>query len=334
MHWTFKYLGKHAAQKVLGAVPCGFRIQDIVKRASGHGDRFATVSYIRQRLRTKVDRFNAAGIEPPGTVVEQGTGWLGFDLVLFHLAGARHVLSYDTTPWLRTDLLRRNAEALAASADIVKRWRGTEADLVDERAERLRGSLDCPRETLLKRLGATVLVTRSTDRSGIGSASADLFYSDSVLQFMAPRDLTALVRHARRFLKPSGRHLHLVDCFDSHAKHDPRIPRLGYLAWPEPAWNLLTSRYLNYQNRWRMPQFVTLFESEGFSARILDPVVDAADVAYVRRRRARGGRFRDMSPEEAATSRFLLTAAAPARAGGLRKAPRYGATPVRRPRRR
>lgn len=307
MHWALKYIGKHAAQKILGAMPYGFRVQALVKRATGRHDRFTAGEYIREVLRTKIDRFNAAGIEPPGIVVEQGTGWHGFDLVLFHLAGARHVLTYDTTPWLRTDLLRRNAEVLAAAADIVKRWRGSVHGLVDERAERLQDSLNAPRESLLKRLGATVRVTRAMDRSDIDAASVDLFYSDSVLEFVEPRDLATLVRHARRFLKSSGRCFHVVDCFDSHAGTDTRIPPFGYLAWPEPVWNLLTSKYLNYQNRWRMPQFVRLFENQGFSVRSVSPVVHAEDMAYVQRRLSGAARFPDMSVEDVATRSFLLT---------------------------
>ena len=307
MHWTLGYLGKHAAQKILGAVPYGYGVQQFAKRATGRTDRFVAAEVIRERARIKIDRFNAAGIEPPGIVTEQGTGWLGLDLVLFHLGGARRIFTYDTTPWLRPDLLRRNAEVLAAATDIVKRWRGSVPEAVDERAERLRGSLECPRETLLERLGVSVQVTRSMDRSEIDSASVDLFYSDSVLQFMEPRDLTALVRQARRFLKASGRCFHFVDCVDSNVDGDARIPRLAYLAWPELGWSLLTSRYLNYQNRWRMPQFVTLFESEGFAVRTVNPVVEAEDLAYAQHRLARRPRFEDMSLEDIATGSFLLT---------------------------
>ena len=307
MHWAFGYLGKHAAQKVLGAVPYGFLVQELVKRASGRARRFTSAGFIREGLESKINQFNAAGIEPPKTVVEQGTGWHGFDLVLFYLAGAQRILTYDTNPWLRTDLLRRNVEVLANAADIVKRWRGTVPGDVDERAARLGASLDAPRDLLLKRLGATVRVGRSMDRSEIGSASADLFYSNSVLQFVTPRDLTALVREAHRFLKPSGRCFHVVACSDSHANHDRRVPPLAYLAWPEPVWKLLTSRYLNYQNRWRMPHFVALFENQGFRVRALNPVVRPDDIAYVKRHFARTARFGDLPPEDIGARQFLLT---------------------------
>ena len=306
LHWGFRYLGQHAAQKVLGAIPYGFGVQEFVKRATGRAERFADAGYVRRQLETKINHLNAADITPPGTVVEQGTGWVGTDLVLFHLAGTRRVVTYDTMPWLRPDLLRRNVEILVGATDVVKRWRGTVPDDVDARAERLRAKLDAPWDVLLKRLGATVRVTRSMDRSEVAPASVDLFYSHSVLQFMDPRDLAVLVREARRFLKPSGHCFHTVDCFDSHANRDARIPRLAYLAWPEPAWNLLTSRYLNYQNRWRMPQFVALFRSEGFAARTLQAVVDAEDLAYVERRLARAPRFLNVPPSALATSRFLL----------------------------
>ena len=307
MHWAFRYLGKHAVQKLLGFTPGGFRVQDFVKAAIGHQDRFTAADGIRGRARTKMERFNAAGIEPPETVVEQGTGWLGLDLVLFHLAGTRRIFSYDTMPWLRPELLRRNAEVLAAAPDLVKRWRGTDPEGVEERAERLRATLDGPREMLPDRLGVTVRVIRSMDRDEIPSDSVDLFYTDSVLQFVDPLDLRALLGSARRFLKPSGKCFHVVDSFDNHARADARIPPLAYLAWPEPVWNLLTSRYLNYQNRWRMPQFVTLFEREAFSVRVANPVVDPEDLAYVRRRFAGMARFGEMSPAEIATRRFILT---------------------------
>ena len=307
MHWGFRYLGQHAAQKVLGAIPYGFGVQQFVKRATGRAEPFTDVGYLRRRLETKISRLNAAGVTPPGTIVEQGTGWLGTDLVLFHLAGVRRIVTYDTMPWLRPDLLRRNAEVLAGAPHIVKRWRGAVPGDVDVRAARLRAGLDAPRDVLLKRLGVTVRVTRSMDRSEIAPASVDLFYSDSVLQFMDPRDLAVLVREARRFLKPSGRCFHTVDCFDSHARSDARIPRLAYLAWPQPAWNLLTSRYLNYQNRWRMPQFLRLFENEGFGVRVLNPVLAPDDIGYAKRRLARTARLRDMSLEDIATSQFVLT---------------------------
>ena len=204
-------------------------------------------------------------------------------------------------------MLRRNAEVLTAATDIVKRWRGTVPHDVDERAERLRAELAGSRDVLLQHLGAAHRVTRSMERSSVSTGSVDLFYSNSVLQFMEPRDLKTLVREARRFLKPSGRCFHVVDCRDSHSQHDVRIPRLAYLAWPEPVWNLLTSRHLNYQNRWRMPQFVTLFEKADFTVRVVHSVADAEDVAYARRRFAGMARFGEMSPEEIATRRFVLT---------------------------
>lgn len=307
MHWTFRYLARHAAQKALGAAPSGYRVQEWVKSTTRGGERFLAGEFIRKRARIKIERFNAAGIEPPGVVVEQGTGALGLDLALFHLAGTRRVFTYDTTPWLRPDHLERQVEVLAAAPEIVKGWRGSDPEGVEERAAVLREAPRASRETLPERLGAAVRVTRSMDRGGIAPASVDLFYSDSVLQFVDPRDLTALVRQARHFLRPAGSCFHVVDCRDSHAHRDPRIPPLAYLRWPEPLWNLLTSRYLNYQNRWRMPEFVTLFEREGFSVRALNPLVAAEDREYARRRLTRAARFRGMSVPEIATSQFVLT---------------------------
>ena len=316
MYWQLAYFAKHAAQKVLGGVPNGFVVQELVKRSTGHWKEVASDRFARTVLERKVSGFNAAGIRPPDTVVEQGTGWLGLDLVLFHVAGAHRIVTYDTTPWLREDLVRFHARECPLWTDIAKRWRGVDHEAVDERAKQLRRDADDPWPTLLASLGVTVRVTRSMDRAEIESDSVDLFYSDSVLQFMEPRNLETLAQEAGRFLKASGVSYHVIDCFDLHARKDGRIPRLAYLAWPEPAWRLMTSRYLNYQNRLRMPEFAALFDRHGLPSRATHAIVEAEDLDYARRRLAHDARFAGMTPEAIAAQSFRLTsipAAAPAR---------------------
>ena len=306
MHWKTRYFAKHAAQKALGAAPYGYIVQEFVKDAIRQRDRFAARRVIELQLRKKIVRFNAAGVCPPRIVVEQGTGWLGFDLVLFHLAGAERITTYDTRPWLCERLLRRNAEVLASLNGAVKRWRGTDPGRVDERAERLRENLDLPRPAFLEYLGVTTHVTQSMDRSEHETDSVDLFYSDSVLQFVVPADLTALVREARRFLKPSGLSFHVIDCCDMHAGTDRRIPRLEYLTYSDGMWRVMTSRYLNYQNRLRMPQFVELFDREGLSSEAVNPVLRPEDAEFARRRLARDPRFQGLSVEGIAVRGFCL----------------------------
>ena len=228
-------------------------------------------------------------------------------MVLFHLAGARRIVTYDTRPWLREELLRYNARVLVASADTVKRWSGTEPEAVDERAARLERSLDRTWPELLESLGVTVRVMRSMDRSDLEPRSVDLFYSDSVLQFVAPDDLETLIAQARRFLKPAGASFHVIDCSDFHVRKDGRIPPLAYLAWPEFVWKLLTSRYLNYQNRLRIAQFADLFARHGLRSQVTHPIVEAEDMEYARRHLAGHARFGGMTVEEIATRGFRLT---------------------------
>ena len=65
MHWGFGYLGKHATQKVLGAVPSGFRAQEWWARATRRHDRVSRRGLHSAKLRTKIARLNRAGIGPP-----------------------------------------------------------------------------------------------------------------------------------------------------------------------------------------------------------------------------------------------------------------------------
>lgn len=324
MLWKFGYFGKHGVQKVLGGLPNGFVVQELVKRSTGHWNHVASDRFVRPRLEAKVSRFNAAGIRPPDVVVEQGTGWHGLDLLLFHAAGARRIVTCDTTPWLREDLVRYNARSFAAWSDIVQRWCGTDPEAVEERAGRLRRDADLPWPDLLASLGVTLRVTRSMERAGIDSDSVDLFYSDSVLQFVEPGDLETLVQEARRFLKASGVSFHVIDCVDLHAMKDRRIPPLGYLGWPEPVWRLMTSRYLNYQNRLRMPELAALFARHGLPSQVTHPVVEGDDLDYARRHLAQRARFTGMTVDDIATRSFRLRtvpAAAPARATTVADSP-------------
>ena len=68
----------------------------------------------------------------------------------------------------------------------------------------------------------------------------------------------------------------------------------------------MTSRYLNYQNRLRMPQFAELFDREGLASEVVNPVLSPEDAGFTNRHLARDRRFRSMSAEDIAVRSFWL----------------------------
>ena len=105
MSWQTNYILKLAFQKCLGLIPGLFRLQEAIKRARGCWQPFIDPEFVLSEVEARVRDFSRGEIAPPKVVVEQGTGWHGSDLVLFALAGAERIETYDTTPWLRRGLL-------------------------------------------------------------------------------------------------------------------------------------------------------------------------------------------------------------------------------------
>lgn len=302
--WKLKLFVKLAFQKVIGVHPTGPRLQEWMKRKVRGSSKLGAAFFV-ENIRGKVAHFTEMGIAPPKKVVEQGTGWHGRDLVFFYLAGADEIATYDTMGWLDEDMFRECAGYASEMAEEVVKWPGVSADLVRERAQELISHRHLPLKQQLARMNVTANVKRTFDRGELASGTYDLMYSDSVLQRMLPADLHQLNSHAQRFLKEDGHAYHIIDSKDFHAINS-NVPFLHYLTWSDSAWRLITSRYLNYQNRWRMPQFVEAFAKAGFQVQIFRQVVHQENIDFVTRHLSGDPRYANMDRQEVAVSAFDL----------------------------
>jgi len=311
MSWQAKYILKLLFQKGLGCVPGLFRVQEAVKRLQRKWRPFTDPDFVLMEVAARVRDFTVGEIDPPRVVVEQGTGWHGADLVLFALAGAERIETYDTTPWLRGELLGEILRLAPVLAPRVGRWPGVDPRRAGERARELRALADLDLARQLAGLRCRAQLTRKMARPELEDRSVDLFYSNSVLQRIVPPDLEELLGESARFLRPGGQAFHVIDTKDFHAITDPRVSELGYLCWSERVWSLATSRYLNYQNRLRAPAFVEAFEAAGFEARISEELVSPLNLKFARTHFAADPRFAHLRPEQVAASRVKLSCRLP-----------------------
>lgn len=306
MNWQSTYLAKHLAQKCLGAVPGLYRLQEWAKSGTGRWDRFMNEDFLRSRARLKADQFERAGLTVPARAVEQGTGWHGLDLVFLHLAGCQSLVTYDTRPWLQGPLLARVFQNAGLVAEAATRWSAVDPVLARVRAAELERIDTQDLEELLGRIDASYHVGTSFERPELEEGSCDLFFSDSVLQRVRPDGLETLVRESRRFLAPTGRQHHVIDCKDFHSITDARVPELAYLRYAPRLWDAMTSTYLNYQNRWRKSDFVDLFGRFGMGSELFGVLRREENVRWLRERAhtLRLGRVEPL--EEVAVTRFEL----------------------------
>ncbi|WP_405233078.1 class I SAM-dependent methyltransferase [Lentisalinibacter salinarum] len=291
-----KYFAKHVTQKIIGLIPYGFVAQENIKKRLGHWSGRSPEGVYLERLQSQIERFTAHSIEPPKVVVEQGTGWSGCDLIIFYLGGAERVLTYDSRPWLRSELFRQAAIEILQNLDVLNGWNGICSETLRSRAEQLQNSLDKPFEKLLESLSIEYRVTMDFSYTQAPEESVDLFYSYSTLQRIPPKNLEKIVAQSRRLLRTGGMNCHRVHMHDFHHITDKRVPRFYYLTLSDRTWNLMTSTYLNYQNRLRLQEFVDLFE--GFTVETDNLRCWPEDVEYVKSNLS--ARYPDLTPDQIA----------------------------------
>jgi hypothetical protein len=231
-------------------------------------------------------------------VHEQGTGWHGIDLVVFHLLGLR-VFSTDVRDLLNYELLKSVIRVLAKNIDKYEDYR--------DQIENLAANTDLSREEFCQLMGVTYYIDDRFRFSGV--EHIDLFYSYSVLQRMKKDDLSKYLARSREVASSNFTHYHQIDCNDffSIGQKD-RVPPFYYLTASEGFWEFITSKKLNYQNRLRMPEYVEIFEASGFDCSTLDELTTDDYVEYIRQNRDRMRQTESMTDHEVAIAHFSILA--------------------------
>lgn len=123
--------------------------------------------------------FHAADLSRPRTIVELGGSLAGPQFVLGRLG--HRVINVD--PGLEAAGLGWPVDQ--ASISRLNRWFGTDVRLINT----------------------------TLDRAGLADGSVDVMFSISVLEHLTPEELTAVMRHAGRCLRPGGRFIITLDLF-------------------------------------------------------------------------------------------------------------------------
>jgi SAM-dependent methyltransferase len=256
---------KGAVQNLLSALPGGGRINDALQTTLGElrdfernvggkvSDWTGILSYLRAAGRGEVRDWE---------IFEIGSGWYPTLPVCFALAGARRVATADLRRHLKPGLTLRMVRALAPHLERISAACGRPLAEVEAEYRRFLAAAD-PGE-LFRAARLEYLAPQDASRmERWANGGLDLVYSNSVLEHVHPQAIPALMREARRLLKPGGLMVHAVACNDHYAHFDRRISFVNYLQFPESAWRRWNND-LNYQNRLRAPDFLRLARESGF----------------------------------------------------------------------
>jgi len=222
----------------------------------------------------------AAGIEIGGaTCCEVGTGHKPTIPIALHLAGAAHVFTVDLHRRLQPDLtggvLRWLGEhvddVVAALADVAEP--GLEARIAAAAA----GAIDPVR--WMADAGIDYVAPADAAALPWPDDTVDVHLSHTVLEHIEPVVLGAILREARRVVRPGGAVVHHVDLADHFAHDDATICSINFLRYDAATWARLAGNEFSYCNRLRLPELRDAFAAAGLATVREEWTVDARSVA-------------------------------------------------------
>ncbi|RUL87080.1 class I SAM-dependent methyltransferase [Tautonia sociabilis] len=256
MNWRIK----SRIQRYCDAVPGGGGIYAGLQRAVGRHRRPDYGERLDLACRT-IAGLAEAGVAIEGaSVMEVGTGYAPTIPVLFWLAGASRVETFDLNRYLRPRLAAGMLGWIADRAELVE---SRLAGLVDPDALRRRlATLDQLQDrplAFLKRANIAYHAPADAAATGLADGSIDVHFSAYVMEHVPPVVIEALLREASRVLRPGGVAAHRIDPTDHFAHADPTISTVHFLRFDEESWRRIGGNRFAYHNRLRDDDYRRLF---------------------------------------------------------------------------
>jgi len=307
MHWKIKAF----VQKAAAAAPPGFAnaLYYWLQRRFG-GLRRPTPAKHYAKAAALARALREAGRPVAGRrLVEIGTGrTLNVPLGLW-LCGAESVATFDLNRYLKPALVeaaldwtrRHLPETRTLLAD------ACDPDLLTERLETL-ADVEGGLEKLMAVANIAYRAPTDAARLPLADGAADIHYSMDTLEHIPLRTLHAIFCEARRILAPGGVLAHFVDPSDHFAHGDPSITAIHFLRFSEKRWHFWAGNRFMHHNRLRASDYRRLLAELGARTLWQETKTDQASLDALARDFPLDPRFRQMNPEDLATTRFHFVA--------------------------
>jgi SAM-dependent methyltransferase len=265
---------KAAVARVCAALPLGERLYRAGQRRFGE-----LRAQPGRRLAAQVEMvrwLSAYGMQAEDRdFFEVGTGHIPVVPMGFFLSGARQCLTVDLNRRIDWELTAETLRWIAAHQDEVGRLyqEVTDRELFSERLAKVVELKNNPRR-FFDQAAIRYLAPQDAAQTGLPGASIDCHFSMTVLEHVAPQALEAILREARRILKPGGVALHFIDPGDHFAHSDRSISAINFLRYSERDWRRLAGNEFAYCNRLRASDLLRLAAQAGFRAVRTEITVD------------------------------------------------------------
>jgi SAM-dependent methyltransferase len=242
-----------------------------------------------------------------GRFLEVGTGHNVNVPMGLWLCGASEIVTVDLNQYLSEALVAETLEFVRAKPDEVATAFGTlaEDELFQERLQQLVGLRGGMKE-LLSLANIKYLSPADAGRLGFPDSSFDFHISHAVFEHIPPEIIAAILKEARRLLKPQGLFLHVIDPSDHFAHDDASITAINFLQFNEREWHRWAGNKFMYHNRLRAFEYLKLFEEAGASLLRQSQAIDQSSLESLRNGFQLDGRFHEIVPEELAITGLIL----------------------------
>lgn len=262
-----KWVLKAIVQKVISYVPFSFRINYLFQR------------YITKRvvlteefLLTMIGHFreieqywmsNGKTIKDM-RIVELGTGWHPVIPLLYHLCGARSVITIDLRSLLRSENLK---DLIRLLSEMHANGHLDGLPIIAERLQAQQSLLvsDASASAMLESIQIKVWVgdARSLD---LPDGSAEGVSSINVLEHVDETQIVPILEELCRLTVPKGLHYHAIGTYDHFVHIDPTISKFNYLKYSQKTWKRIDNR-IQPQNRLRLSWFRDCLEELGLEVK-------------------------------------------------------------------
>lgn len=248
-----------------------------------------------------------AGIEGR-RFLEVGTGHYVNVPVGLWLCGAGEIVTVDLNTYLTDALASQTIAFVRENREQVSAAFGPEAEapLFQERLEQLAELRGGGARELLELAQIRYVAPADAAHLDFPDASFDFHVSHAVFEHIPAETIAAILKEARRLLKPEGLLMHAIDPSDHFSHDDDSITAINFLQFSEREWERWAGNKFMYHNRLRGFEYVELFEQAG--ARILrqNRDVDEQSLKELRNGFRLDGRFSHIGPEELAVKGLML----------------------------
>jgi len=262
MNWRTKGL----IQKILSLLPGGNSIHFWMQK------RFGGLHVFDKECLGKINDWkimlghvsNAEIDLPNATLYEIGTGWYPTLPLCSYLAGVQKSITVDINKHLSEELTVKCAQLIATQFENIIPFSKYTQEEISAKHQLLITALK-QKKNLQDASDGKIHYMAPCDatNSGLDNGCIDLVYSNSVLEHIPQKIITAMFKESHRILRSGGLMFHSVNCGDHYSYFDKSIHQLNYLKYDEMQWRFWNNSFL-YQNRLRAIEFIKMATAENF----------------------------------------------------------------------